>query len=505
MSRHYPSAVSELLRQRRLSFWYETSRSEGRQRVWGYVDVHSIEPGESFNLMLSTGPTAGTSIGHVEICRVGFHEEGERRLVYESGAIQVTSHGTNATAAAVGPAWPPALEIDETKSWGSGYYSIDFVFEDGSRDGDVAFLVVTERARSTDVLVKLATATYQAYNRWGGHSFYEWESPATYDGGELGVFESDIPANRGDMVSFDRPTRSEFWDWEYDFVLWLEALALEEGFTVSYATGFDLTRDASLTSGCKLLISVGHDEYWSKEEFDYAYDRIFHQGGHTLFLGSNLAYWQVRYVDINALNTAASEHRGRQLVCFKSMNDPIGCRTTVNPELLVTARFREDARRPENMLMGVAYQSNLSFRNQVDPGYDFQIETTDLPFFSGTGLRPGDVIQGIVGHEWDNRDPEADYPCPAEPQVPGARRLWNAQRSRIPEIPPEQLTVVCSGEATDLRGFAGLAEAVYFESPAGAKVFSAGTNRWSWALHRQGFIHQGIADLTRNLVLDFTR
>jgi hypothetical protein len=173
-----------------------------------------------------------------------------------------------------------------------------------------------------------------------------------------------------------------------------------------------------------------------------------------------------------------------------------------DPELLVTARFRENARRPENMLMGVAYQSNLLFRNQVDPGYSFRVETTDLPFFAGTGLCQGDVIEDILGHEWDNRDPEAEMPCPGEPRVPGAQRLWDAQRSRIPEIPSELITVVFSGRPTDLRGLPGLAEAVYFESPAGASVFSAGTNRWCWALRRAGFIHQGVANFTRNLILD---
>jgi hypothetical protein len=466
------------------------------------VDVHSIEPGEGFNLMLSAGPEVTASVGHIEVSRIGYYEDGDRRSVYKSDTINLESLGMNNTAAAVGPAWPPALEITDTTSWTSGYYSVDFVFEDGWRDSDIAFLVVTERARSADVLVKLATATYQAYNRWGGHNLYEWETPSTQDGDYLGAFETDIPTNRGDMVSFDRPTRSEFWEWEYDFVLWLEELAQEQGFTVAYATGFDLTEDESLVSGCKLLISLGHDEYWSKEEFDYTYDRIFRQGGHTLFFGSNCAYWQIRYVDVNAPSASGSEHRGRQLVCFKSMDDPIRQRDSEDPELLVTARFRENARRPENMLMGVAYQSNLRFRNQVDPGYSLRVETTDLPFFAGTGLRQGDVIEDILGHEWDNRDPEAEMPCPGEPRVPGAQRLWDAQRSRIPEIPSELITVVFSGTPTDIRGLPGLAEAVYFESPVGARVFSAGTNRWCWALRRAGFIHQGVANFTRNLILD---
>jgi len=54
--------------------------------------------------------------------------------------------------------------------------------------------------------------------------------------------------------------------------------------------------------------------------------------------------------------------------------------------------------------------------------------------------------------------------------------------------------------ATDVWGRKGLAEAVYFESEAGAKVFSAGTIRWSWGLGRPGFIQPGFVRFNENLI-----
>ena len=68
---------------------------------------------------------------------------------------------------------------------------------------------------------------------------------------------------------------------------------------MDYITNFDLTRDASWAEKYPLFIVLGHNEYWTKEEFDAVEKRIFIQGKNTLFLGANIAYWQVRYVDIN--------------------------------------------------------------------------------------------------------------------------------------------------------------------------------------------------------------
>jgi len=495
--RLYPGVIREVLRRRRLSFWYKTSRSCHHQTVWAYADRHSIEPGQSFRLMMSAGPGTGAVSGHFEIFRIGYYGDLDRKRAWQGKPIEIPEYGMNNSAAAIGPGWPAAIEISSTGQWQTGYHSIDFVERNGRRHEDIAFMVVTAPQRKVDVLVKLATTTYQAYNRWGGHNFYLYETPASISGDPLGPFESDIPANRGDMVSFDRPTVSEFWEWEYFYVLWLERLAQEEGFSVGYATNFDLVRDRTFTSDCKLLIHAGHDEYWSREEFDYTHDRIFRQGGNTMFLGANIAYWQVRYADINAIEGK----EGRQLICFKSTSDPIRYRTLTNPDLHITARFRENARRPESMLLGVAYQSNLSYRRQESPRFSYYVESTDLPFFDGTGYEPGEEVGEIVGHEWDNRDPEQAYGCPGEPRVAATDRLWHPNHSQIDPIPRMKISTVFSGDVTDLAGRKGRAEAAYFESEAGARVFSSGTIRWSWGLGKARYRREKFRRFNRNLLL----
>jgi hypothetical protein len=467
VSRYLPDTFR--IRNQRLA-WRRTGSS---RRIWGYVNHHSVRPGEPFALSLSVGPGHSRLKGYIEISRIGHYGNGQdRRKVWQSEIIKVMSHGLNNTAAALGPNWPVAIEDVPTEGWQSGYHSIDFVLADGTRERNIAFIVVTNPARSGDVLVKLSTNTYQAYNHWGGHSFYR----------------SDHLGERGYMISFDRPTPADFFRWEYYFVIWIEELKKEEGFTVDYITDFDLHRDKDLLAGYTLFVSVGHDEYWTKEEFDHVYARIHERGQNTLFLGANTAYWQVRYADVNRL--AEHDNGGRQLICFKSLDDPIRETIEGDSDLYVTAKFRDGARRPETMLMGVGYES--WFPGNKGEMVSYHVQADGHRLFEGTGYKKGDPIGNVIGYEWDNRDPGRD-----------GNRLWDAEKSQIAELPLDSIQVLFSGKVIDHAGAEGKAEAVYFVSEAGAKVFSSGSIRWPWGLTKEGFAEPAFRMFNHNLVLDF--
>jgi hypothetical protein len=157
--------------------------------------------------------------------------------------------------------------------------------------------------------------------------------------------------------------------------------------------------------------------------------------------------------------------------------------------LLVTARFRDNARRPETMLTGVAYQDWFA---SDAPGVPYYVETTDAPFFEGTGYRPGDPAADVVGYEWDNRDPMGD-----------GRRLWDKDRSHIGVFPAERIKVLFGGLASGEKTTNGRAEAVYFESDPGAKVFSSGSIRWCWGLGKPGFEREPFKRFNENLLQAF--
>lgn len=443
------------------------------KQIWGYVDRHSIVPGESLNLMLSTKPASPPIMVRAEIFHMRPSSGGERQMVRQSQAFQVTCQGVPSTAAAIGPGWQPTLANIQSAGLQSGYYMIDLVHEDSKiREPNVASFVVKSPRRSGDILVKLGTNTYQAYNSWGGHSLYV----------------SDLYQVQGQIVSFDRPTPPSFLEFDWYYVKWLEAAAMRNGWTVDYATNFDIHTDPNLMDGYRVVIVPGHDEYWTKEEFDAFERRIFVQGKNVLFLGGDIAYAQVRYADVNRAPRGTDQ--GREMIAYKRLEDPIRWRVgSGDADLLVTARFRDGRRRPETMLTGVGSEGMFTPMTDANPAYPLHVVRTDLPFFAGTGLQPGASVGNLVGYEWGNSDPPGD-----------GTRLWDSEKSRIAALPPERVLVVFEGRPRNDKGQEGRAESVYFTLPSGAKVFSAGTIRWAWGLSKPGFETEAFRMLNEHLI-----
>jgi hypothetical protein len=269
--------------------------------------------------------------------------------------------------------------------------------------------------------------------------------------------------------------------------VWLEELAQKENLRVSYITDFDLHSNPNWPDDYKLFISLGHDEYWSKEEFDAIENRLYVKGKNMLVLSGNTGYWQVRYGDLD--RPPSAPNAGRQMVCWKVEDDPIALRTP-DSKLLLSTKFRDLKRRPETMLIGVGYDSWFP---PYDPKlrFDYRVADASMPFFEGTGWKAGESIGNhVVGYEWDNRDPERD-----------GQRLWKQGESNIAELPADRIKVLFEAEPIDVDGKKGKAEAVYFETPAGAKVFNAGTIRWSWGVGKPEERSKSFQTFNRNLVL----
>jgi hypothetical protein len=437
------------------------------QRLWAYADRDSLLPGDRLNIMAAGGPGQAPRSVRLEVFRLG---PDSPEPVWTSPFVQIGYRGATASAAAIGPGWPPAFADIDTTGWTPGCYYADLVEQvTATRDVRAAMWIVRNPHRSGRVLVRLPTNTYQAYNDWGGHSLYP----------------NGDDERRGLIVSFDRPTPPDFFEYDAYLVAWLEGQAAKLG-GVDYACNFDFHADPDLMDPYALVICGGHDEYWSGEEFTAFERRIFHQGRSVAFFGADTAYCQIRYGDLD--RPPGGEARGRQLVCYKTAYDPIVRRAgAAGPDLLATRNFRHGARRPETMLLGGAYQNWFEPASDQRPAY--KVARTDLPFFAGTGWTVGDVAAPVIGYEWDNRDPEAD-----------GKRLWQAGRSANAAIPEDDIKVLFRGEAVGADGQPGVAEATWYVSPAGAKVFNAGAVRWAWGLGKDGFVNPAFRRFNENLV-----
>ena len=260
--------------------------------------------------------------------RVG---DGVRRVGAASGPQAGQMFTTPPKAWEAGCGWPVTQRLPLPWDMKPGAYAVRL--ESGATFAWIPFVVRPRVPGSTSrIVVQLAVNTWQAYNPYGGKSLYRSTVPGD--------------ATRAYRVSLDRPYgfaadgSGQLFAWEAPFLKFLE----REGIPYEVCTNLDLHQDFHLLDPYQLFISVGHDEYWSKEMFD-ALERYVDGGGNIAFLSGNAIWWQVRF-----------ENSGRTMVCYKSAAlDPLSgvddARVTVNwPAPPVN--------RPPAALLGVHYSSS---------------------------------------------------------------------------------------------------------------------------------------------------
>jgi hypothetical protein len=192
-------------------------------------------------------------------------------------------------------------------------------------------------------------------------------------------------------VSFDRPIAGQAARWELPFIRWAE----KAGYVLDYAVNSDLEHRPEMLKDYKLVLSVGHDEYWSAPMRDHL-EQFIAAGGNVAFFSGNTCCWQVR-----------SEDAGRALVCFKQAYraDPLYGKG--ERKLLSTLWSHHLVGRPENQLTGVGFlyggyhRSHGQFMNGSGA---FTVHRPDHWVFAGAKLARGSVFGGkdsIVGYECD--------------------------------------------------------------------------------------------------------
>jgi hypothetical protein len=168
-----------------------------------------------------------------------------------------------------------------------------------------------------------------------------------------------------------------------------------------------------------LVVFPGHTEYVTEHAYDVV-QRFRDLGGRLIFLSANNFFWKV-------------EKRGNTLRRVKLWRE-LG--------------------RPESALCGVQYRANDDGTKQ---GPFYVVRTADAPWlWEGTGLTDGAKLGDTVG----GYGIEIDATTPASP--PGTKVL-----AVVP----------------NLFGLGLNAEMAYYETPAGARVFSAGALDFGGSVH----------------------
>ena len=182
-------------------------------------------------------------------------------------------------------------------------------------------------------------------------------------------------------------------NWERPFVEWAE----RAGYRFDYAVNSDLEFRPEILQHYRLVLSVGHDEYWSSPMRDHL-EAFIANGGNVAFLSGNVAYWQVR-----------SEDNGHALVGWKNAykQDPyyLG-----DHRLLTTMWCSHLVNRPENQLTGVSYVYggyHRFFDQYLDGSGAYTVHRPNHWIFKGTGLKRGQPLGAknkIISYECDGCD-----------------------------------------------------------------------------------------------------
>jgi hypothetical protein len=371
----------------------ETSQSETSAvpppKIRGYTDRQSVAQGESIRFFISDLHGSGSKHLPISIIRLG-----QRQFEVASGVAAVHASPIPAARAWENNCWPVSYMVNVPLGWRSGIYVARVADETG--DSKDIYFVVRRSLREPilPIVIQLPTTTINAYNNWGGVSLYEYNSrpsPAT-------------------AVSFNRPQQSDaLWPRGYGFaeewnlrirafVEWMEAV----GYEANFVTNNDLHENSGLLESCRLFISIGHDEYWSREMRRHL-DLFIESGGNAAIFGGNTCYWQIR-LDPDERTGAAH----RLQVCCRGIHEKPNT-SVPNPELGATDSQGSLSHRsgcalcgtgpatvtwraaglPENTSLGAGFALGAWRGVDRDPGA-FTVFKPDHWVFSGTGLRRGD-------------------------------------------------------------------------------------------------------------------
>ncbi len=358
----------------------ETSEEPRALFVEGYAGHVSHAPGDELTLHVSTSAASFS----VEVARIGAN----KASVWSADAVPGREHPVPVDASASGCRWPTALALKIPEDWRSGFYRVTLRARDGggtftqrgarTAEGTCYFVLrAAEPGKTSKILLQLSTHTYNAYNNWGGFSLYGFHGRA---------------GNQGHRVSSERPPNIMFGTWEQPFVEWAE----RNGYVLEYAANGDLGSRPEILKAYRLVLSVGHDEYWSAPMRDHL-EQFIADGGNVAFFSGNTCCWQVR-----------EEDGGRALTCWKQnfASDPVfGARQ--GNATLSSLWSHHLVGRPENTLTGVGFLwggYHKSHGQLMDGSGAFTVHRPGHWVFEGTGLKSGDAFGGkdtIVGYECD--------------------------------------------------------------------------------------------------------
>lgn len=502
--------------------------------VEGYCTPLSVAAGEPVELHAASR----TATFSVDVRRWG-----DAVASWSDSGVATDDHAVPPEAWADGCGWPTTLTIPTSPEWRSGFYEVTLTAEgaDGPTAASQAFFVVRPApdGPTANALLHVATNTYNAYNQWGGRCCYSgatqvsFERPlergyvrrptdaSGFDGRITDIETPGDPTHRRMIAyqrDFDIPLwtgSAGWWNWERRFVEWAEAA----GFAFDFAIDADLER-GGLLDDYEVLLTVGHNEYWTRGMRDAA-DAFVEGGGRWAIFSGNTSFWQIRY------------DRPGQMTAYKGSahaHDPVA--RTERHHLLTSAWPDPSIGHPETTTTGLTFSRGGYHRigGAVPDGTGSnEIHRPDHWAFAGTGLERGDRLgEGayIVGYEvdgcaleWiDGRSVpthEDEAPATLEILATAPARLMSITDD-VCEPPPmlwndvtppgelQEVALMLFGDMSDASvGRIAAGHAVIATHTRGAgEVFHAGSADWAYGLDAEPLTQRVTANVLHHFGVD---
>ncbi len=415
-----------------------------RGPVAGYVAAQAIAAGQTQRVYVNA---PGSRSVRLRVYRMGWYGGTGGRLVLRSSSLPVVRQPRCTHRFSTGLTecdWHATLSFRIPEALLSGVYIVKLL---AAHDAQSDCLFIVRSVRPAPLLVEIPTASYEAYNAWGGDSLYPGGAKL------VGVTHTD----QGVEVSYDRPYDSQtgagqFFIREVAMVRFLERY----GYPVAYTTIESIDGDPDQVLSARALIDVGHSEYWSQRD-EQAFVQARNHGESLIFISSDTMAWRVRFAPATSASSQAGE-RDHVIVAYKEnvARDP-------------------DRAQPSGLfpqgganLVGSSYNGCITPRvRQTGPPvyryYAWRPAPSLRPawLFAHSGVTAATSIPGIVGYELDQR-------TAATP--PGTRLIGTG--GGVPCLTED--------EPSPIRGT--LAETTLYRARSGALVFATGTLGWEYAL-----------------------
>ncbi|GAA1602754.1 hypothetical protein GCM10009789_65930 [Kribbella sancticallisti] len=251
-------------------------------KLAGYLSKVSATCGDTLDLKVTSGNPVS-----VVAYRMGYYQGLGGREVWRAEDVPTvvqpapTTGGTangkdlRMTTAAH---WTKTLSIDIDADWIPGTYLLKI--SDGTFASYAPLTVRDDTGTKHDLMIQQATATWEAYNSYGGVGFY---SGLTTGSGRV---TSERPYNEGQGSG-------QFLTLEQGLVFWAES----KGLDVTYWTNHDLDMlGGQLPARAGTIFLPAHDEYFSMG-MRASLSQAMNRGVNVANLGANTAYRLIKFTD----------------------------------------------------------------------------------------------------------------------------------------------------------------------------------------------------------------